>query len=102
MGVVLDLLAECVGKAREPAHVHPHREILALHIGGADVLPIGLAFNPRLDGTRAFGWAIAARRAGRIAIELDELGVIHGSAERALYGIQIRLETVRSELDPIG
>jgi hypothetical protein len=29
--VVLSLLAESVGQAREPAHPHPHGEVLALH-----------------------------------------------------------------------
>jgi hypothetical protein len=29
--VVLNLLAEGVGQAREPAHVHPHREVLAFN-----------------------------------------------------------------------
>ena len=39
--VVLDLLREAIGEAREAAHVHPHREILALH-GCADVFPFRL------------------------------------------------------------
>ena len=30
--MVLDLLTESVRQARKPSHVHPHVEILALHI----------------------------------------------------------------------
>lgn len=43
MGVVLDLLREPVRQAREPAHPHAHREVLALGVGRADVLGIGAA-----------------------------------------------------------
>ena len=32
VGVIRDLLAEGVGQAREPAHAHPHREVLALDV----------------------------------------------------------------------
>ena len=37
--VVLDLLAECVRQSREPAHMHPHGEVLAFDVGRARVLP---------------------------------------------------------------
>jgi hypothetical protein len=29
---VLDLLREAVGESREPAHPHPHRQVLALDV----------------------------------------------------------------------
>jgi hypothetical protein len=32
---VLPLLAEAVRKARQTAHLHPHREVLALNMGRA-------------------------------------------------------------------
>ena len=32
--VVDPLLAKTVGQAREPAHLHPHGQVLALHITG--------------------------------------------------------------------
>jgi len=32
MRVVFDFLAESVRQAGKAAHVHPHREILALHV----------------------------------------------------------------------
>jgi hypothetical protein len=38
MGVVLCLLGEGIRQPREPAHVHPHREVLALDVRRADVL----------------------------------------------------------------
>lgn len=47
--VALQLLGKAVGEAGEPAHVHAHREVLALHIARADVLFVGLALDRRLD-----------------------------------------------------
>lgn len=38
MEVVFQLLAKPVGQAREAAHTHPHREVLALNVGRADQL----------------------------------------------------------------
>ncbi len=34
MGVVLDLLLEGFGQPGEPAHVHPHGQVLALNVAG--------------------------------------------------------------------
>ena len=60
VGVVLHLLRKCVREPGEAAHVHPHREVLALHVGRGDVLRIGLAFDLTLDGARADRRAVAA------------------------------------------
>ncbi len=43
VGVVLDLLAEPVGQPGEPAHPHPHREVLTLDIAGPDERLVGVA-----------------------------------------------------------
>ena len=40
---VLHLLCEPVGQPREPAHPHPHREVLALDVAGADPRGVGVA-----------------------------------------------------------
>jgi hypothetical protein len=36
--VILDLLAQGVRQAGEPADVHPHGQVLPFHVGRADVL----------------------------------------------------------------
>ena len=41
--VVLQLLAEGVGQAREPPHAHPHGEVLPLHVARGDVLGVRVA-----------------------------------------------------------
>ena len=66
--VVLSLFAERIGQPREPAHGHPHREVLSLGIAGADVLGSGTALHPRLDRACAFCRAVAARWTGRVAV----------------------------------
>jgi hypothetical protein len=35
--VIVDLLRESIGQASEPAHVHPHVEVLAFNLTGRDV-----------------------------------------------------------------
>jgi len=51
--MVLNLFAECVGEPSEAAHVHPHREVLALNVRRADVFRIGVAGNLALLGSDA-------------------------------------------------
>jgi hypothetical protein len=43
MNVVVDLSAECVGQPAEPLHCHPHREVMPLDMGRADMAMIGFA-----------------------------------------------------------
>jgi hypothetical protein len=51
--VVLEFLREPIRQPSEPAHLHPHGEVLALGIGCADVLGIRVAFDPVLAGANA-------------------------------------------------
>src|SRR5690349_9880616 len=46
MRMVLDLLRECVGQPREATNGHPHRQVLALNVGRADMARIGVASGP--------------------------------------------------------
>ena len=46
--VVLDLLGEAVGQAREASHSHPHREVLTLDVGRADERVVGIASDETL------------------------------------------------------
>jgi hypothetical protein len=46
--VILDLLGERIGQAGEAAHLHPHREILALDVAGADVLRVRASSDGRV------------------------------------------------------
>lgn len=49
MGVVLEFLRKGVREPGEAAHLHSHREVLALGVGCADVLPVGAALDRHLE-----------------------------------------------------
>jgi hypothetical protein len=51
--MVIELLREGIGKARDAAVCHAHREIGALDMRRADMHRIGIAFDPRLGRARA-------------------------------------------------
>ena len=59
--VVLEFLAEGVGEPREPAVLHPDREIGALDVGRGNVARIGIALDGLRRGPDADGGAVAAR-----------------------------------------
>ena len=61
--VVLEFLRERIGEPGEAAHVHPHRKVLPFGIGRADMLRVGIAFDPFLARANAFCGAVAALRA---------------------------------------
>jgi hypothetical protein len=56
--VVVELLGEGVRQPREAAHVHPHREVLALDVAGRDVGRIRVAADLYLARARALGRAV--------------------------------------------
>ena len=55
MNVVFQLLGKSVGQPREPTHSHPHGEVLALHVGRADVTHIRVTFDTAFLDAGAFG-----------------------------------------------
>lgn len=63
MGVVFELLGEGIGEPGEPAHVHPHGEVVPLNVGCRNVVPIRVAIDLGLLGSGAFGGTVAAFRA---------------------------------------
>ena len=61
MTMVVDSLAERVGKPREPANAHADRQVVPLDVRGADVLRIGIAGDLVPTRADAINRAIAAR-----------------------------------------
>ena len=102
VGVVLDLLGKGVRQPGEPVHVHSHGEVRPLHVGRGDVLHVGVALDAGLLDPGAFGRAVAARGAGRRAIQFHELGVVDIGPEGAFHGLQIGPVAVAGELDAVG
>jgi hypothetical protein len=99
---VFQLLAERIGQAREPAHAHPHGEVLPLHVARADLVRVGIAGDDPCLGPDALGRAVAAFLGRVRAVLLDEDGVVNVAAEGALYRFQVGLVAVCSELDPMA
>jgi hypothetical protein len=58
--VVFDLLAEPVGEPREPAHGHPHGQVLPLDQAGRDMVLIGVTHDRRLFRSYAL-WGLTAK-----------------------------------------
>jgi len=73
VGQVLDLHREAVGQAGEPAHPHPHREVLALHVTGGDqslgYLTVGGALTTWTDRLRL----VRRAKLASLLTELDDL-----------------------------
>lgn len=57
--VVFDLFRKGVRRAREPAQIHPHREVLAFRICGGNLIHVGVAGAPSLFKARQRRTAIA-------------------------------------------
>src|SRR2546428_8034773 len=102
--VVVHLLRESVRQPGEAPHAHPHRQILALYERRGDIRGVWVAGDALLKLARADGGAVATL-GGRVLasvalVGLDEHRVVDRVAEGPLYGFQIGLVTIRSQLDP--
>lgn len=71
---VFPLLTEGVRQAREAAHTHADRQVLALDVRRTDLRRVGVAHDWDSLRVRHIGRAVpAALLCGRLAIDLDEL-----------------------------
>lgn len=99
---VLELLGVRIGQARESAHGHAHREILALNVGRGNVVVIGVATNYRLARSHADCRAVAGFwPLLRIAVNLLEHRIINLCAKRILNCAQIGAVSVCCQLHAI-
>lgn len=103
MTVIVDFLRERVGEPGEAAHLHPHREVLALDVAGRDVAESRPAVDDGWDradaGRRAVAPAVALRI---VAVELDQHRVVDVGAERERDGFQVDAMAVRRQLHAVG
>jgi hypothetical protein len=97
--VVLNLLTEAVRQPSEPAHVHPHGKVGALHIGSADMVRVGVARDSvgltayagcRTVTTLAFGIDFT--------VNLHQLGKVDILTERSLDCFAVELQSVARQL----
>jgi hypothetical protein len=74
--VMVQILRERVREGRKAAHVHPHRQVLALNLAGADVPFIRLARDRVFLRAIADGGAVPRFSFARRTVNLDQLCVI--------------------------
>lgn len=92
---VLPLLAERVRQSGEAAHRHADREILALHVAGANLRGIRVAHDWDLLRVRHIGRTVPTLAFGvRVGVNLDDLGEVATVAQSGLDCAQIGLEAV--------
>src|SRR5438105_11362244 len=99
--VVLYLFRECVGQSGKSAHIHSHREILALNIAGADMLEVGSADYRNFVYAKTSRGAVPLFSFRIVAINLEKLSVIDFVvwAECIYYSAQIHSVSIRSQLN---
>ena len=97
--MVLELLAEGVGKASEPAHAHPSAEILALYMAGAN--PLGIGASDAWDYLRAYHLSrrVPALAFHRGPVDLDELREVYAILKGVGDSRAVRREAIRGELE---
>lgn len=57
---VIQLFAECIGRAGESAHIHLHSQVCALYVAGRDMFHVWGATNTPFLCASAFRRAVAA------------------------------------------
>ena len=103
VAVILYLLGVPVGFSGEAPYRHPHREVLTLDVGRADLLLVRVPHDDLLVGARiaAAPVALAVAAAVLVSVLLHEHRVVDVGAKRLFYGDHVRLVTVTRELDAV-
>ena len=96
---VLPLLAEAVRQPREAAHLHANREVLALHVAGANLRGIGVAHDWDLLRVRHVGRAVPALAFGVLGVDLDELREVATVAQCGRNRAHVGLKSVGADLE---
>lgn len=102
--VVLDFLRERIGQSCVAAHLHPHGQVLALDVAGANVARIRAADLGFLLASDALSGAIAdlGSLARTAPVVLHQDCVIDIGTKGRFDGVKIQLEAVRSQLNAVG
>ena len=96
MTVIFQLFGMGVSQSREPAHSHPHGEVLALDKTRADMRRIGIAVDHRALCAEADGRAVAFLAFRRSSVLFHQHCIVNRRAERAVHRAQISAVAVCS------
>ena len=97
VAMAFDPPGEAIRQPCEPAHGHPHREVLTLDKRRANMVRVWLAGNGALICAKADAGAVAAS-AGRVAIYFDQPGEVDIGAERTFNGFWVGSVAIRGQL----
>ena len=76
VNMVINALAERVRQAREPAHLHPHVEILSFDEASRDMLGVWVAENDLLSDAQTLSGAVPLLGFRIVPENLDKLRVV--------------------------
>src|ERR1035438_2153933 len=99
--VVIELLTEGICEPGKPAHVHPHVEILTLHVRSTDVRVVGSADDVNTLGAQTLRRAVALLPFRIVAVYLHQVRVVNSLRKRIRDSHQIHLMAIRGQLDSI-
>jgi hypothetical protein len=100
---VVQLLAEGVGQAREPADCHPHSQVLPLNMRSAHVFGIGVSLANLGYNLHDWLWGVppGCIVLAVIAVQLYDLTEVHIRPKVLFNSIDVKPESVSRELDAI-
>src|SRR5882724_2187324 len=87
---ILALLAESVCQASQAAHVHPHRQILALNVGRGNQIGVWIASNdnlPHVDQLRGAVSPLLGKFYG--CVNFNQLAVVSIGTESTFYSVNV-------------
>lgn len=99
VGVIVDLLGETICQASEAAHVHPHGEVLALYIAGADMFGIGIPADSFHVAADADCGRVSRFILYGSTINLVQLGIIAVHSECPFDGLKVCLVSIGCDLN---
>jgi hypothetical protein len=99
---VLPLLRERVRQPREAAHVHPDREVLALHMAGANFRRVGVAHDWDLLRVRYVGGTVPVLAFGIVHVNFDELCEVAAVAQCGRNRADVGLESIGADLEALA
>ena len=101
VGVELDLLTEPIGEPREPAHPHPHGEVLTLHVARRDAVGVRVARDdPNVDpGTDSGAVGPLGVLAGVLPVDFVQHREVDLVGPQTVHDAHVVTEAVRGQLD---
>src|SRR5438094_5694847 len=104
MAKVVNLLTECICKAREAPYAHTHGEVLAFNVASRNVPRVGSACNRRRLRSNARRGTVARlwlHGIFRRSVEFYQGCIVNFGSKGVFNCIQVNLVPVRGELDAV-